>query len=251
MDDLVKDDLPHIASRLSARLRPEGWPVMYQSWGSLLFMHWRVGVESLRPLIPEPIQIDTFDGSAWLAVTPFTLWGARPIFTPPFPWISTFHEINVRTYVFLNGVPGVWFFSLDANSTLPVLAARALFHLPYHDAEIGMNNNGDVVDFSMKRDDAKNPANFKARWSVNDPLSESAPGTLAFFLTERYCLYTKHSNELFRCRISHKPWLLLNAELEYYETDLFESNSIPVPEGDPIVHGAGPVDVEVWPLERL
>ena len=251
MDHPGNTDVPHIAARLSARLRPEGWPVMYQSWGSLLFMHWRVAPDLLRPLIPEPLQIDTFDDSAWLAITPFTLWGARPIFAPPFPWISNFHEINVRTYVYLDGVPGVWFFSLDASSTLPVLAARALFHLPYHDAEIDLDKKNGAVDYSMKRPDRNNPAAFTARWAIGDALPESAPGTLAFFLTERYCLYTQHSGDIYRCRISHKPWPLQQAELKSYKTNLFESNTHPAPAGDPMVYGGGPVDVEVWPLEKV
>src|ERR1044071_4103676 len=111
--------------RLAVRERPEGQPVMHQDWGKLLFMHWRIREESLRPLIPERLQIDKFDGSAWIAVTPFTVWDIRafPPYLPPVPGLSSMHELNVRTYVHLDGVPGVWFFSLDANSHIAVTTA--------------------------------------------------------------------------------------------------------------------------------
>ena len=127
-------DLPTLDERLSMRVRPAGAPIMHQSWGKLLFMHWEMEVEAIRPLVPEPLSIDTFDGRAWVAVAPFTIWDSRPAFTPPLPplsrWLSSFHEINVRTYVHVDGTPGVWFFSLDANSMVAVLAAREFFHFP-------------------------------------------------------------------------------------------------------------------------
>src|SRR5881394_718396 len=106
---------PHLSDRISARRRPDGLPLMHQSWGSLLFIHWAVPGTVLRPFIPDRLEIDTFDDTAWLAITPFTLWNVRPTFVPPLPWFSNFHELNLRTYVYLDGVPGVWFFSLDAN----------------------------------------------------------------------------------------------------------------------------------------
>ena len=87
---------------------------MHQNWGKLLFMHWPIAAELLRPLIPAQLEIDTFEGSAWIGVVPFTMWGIRASFLPPIPGTSAFHELNVRTYVHCNGVPGVWFFSLDA-----------------------------------------------------------------------------------------------------------------------------------------
>ena len=105
---------------LSVRARPAGWPIMYQSWGKLLFLHWPVPGDLLRPLIPEPLAIDTFDGTAWVGITPFTMWGVRPVFSPSLPFLSESHEMNVRTYVHLDGIPGIWFFSLDANNPVAV-----------------------------------------------------------------------------------------------------------------------------------
>jgi uncharacterized protein len=245
-----KNDLPGMGDRLAARLRPEGSPLMYQSWGSLLFMHWRVDPEILIPLLPERVSIDTFHGSAWVAITPFTLWNVRPIFVPPLPWVSDFHEINVRTYVHVDKVPGVWFFSLDASATLPVIGARALFHLPYYDSKIKFVQTGNTIDCTMKREAAERSARFKATWLIGDSMPESVPGSMEFFLTERYCLYTQHKEVVYRCRIHHRPWPLQRALVDEYETDLFEANSIGSPLEEPILHSGGPVDVEVWPLEK-
>ena len=129
---------PSVVERLAARERPAGSPVMYQSWGNLLFAHWEVSAGALRKHIPRRLEIDTHEGRAYVGVTPFKLWGVRPVFTPPLPLVSEFLEINVRTYVHLDGVPGVWFFSLDANSAVAVAGARALFRLPYFHSRIEM-----------------------------------------------------------------------------------------------------------------
>jgi len=112
--------------RLSIRQRPRGVPLMHQNWGKLLFMHWPIDAEVLRPLIPAQLSIDTFDGQAWIGVVPFTMWGIRASFMPPIPGTSAFHELNVRTYVHHKGEPGVWFFSLDAANALGLGRARGL-----------------------------------------------------------------------------------------------------------------------------
>src|SRR5688500_4091579 len=132
--------------RLAVRHRPDGQPVMHQNWGKLLFMHWRIKQELLTPYIPSELEIDTFGDSAWIAVTPFTMWDIRafPPFIPAVPVLSAMHELNVRTYVHYDGVPGVWFFSLDANSAAAVFGARTLFHLPYYNAEIELEQSADV-----------------------------------------------------------------------------------------------------------
>lgn len=123
-----------VVDRLSLRTRPPSLPIMHRHWGSLLFMHWPVLADLLHSLIPEPLVADTYDGLAWVGITPFTMWGVRPAFTPPLPSLSESHELNVRTYVHLNGVPGVWFFSLDANDAVAALGACVAFHLPYFKA---------------------------------------------------------------------------------------------------------------------
>jgi uncharacterized protein YqjF (DUF2071 family) len=224
---------------------------MYQSWGKLLFMHWQVPVEALRPLIPDALAIDTFEGKAWVSLTPFTIWGARPIFVPPLPWVSDFHEINVRTYVHIDGVPGVWFFSLDANSLVAVMAARAFFHLPYYSASMSLEQQGDTIIYASNRGGATPRAEFNATWTIGADRPQAEPGSLDFFLVERYCLYASDGGRLYRCRIFHQPWPLQEAELSGYSTSLFEADGLPAPAGDPLLHCAGPVNVEVWPLEEV
>ena len=244
---------PSISDRLAARERPEGSPVMYQSWGNLLFMHWRVSAEALRRLLPSGLQVDAFEGEAWVGVTPFTLRGVRPVFTPPLPLVSEFHEINVRTYVHLDGAPGVWFFSLDANSAVAVTAARAVFRLPYMYADISMEQQGDTTLYRSSRGCTRDaPAEFEATWTVGEELPEAAPGTLEFFLVERYCLYTVGDEEkLYRARIHHRPWPLREAGLGNYRSNMVEAAGLGAPAGEPLVHHGGPVDVEVWPLEEV
>jgi uncharacterized protein YqjF (DUF2071 family) len=224
---------------------------MHQSWGKLLFMHWQLPVKKLRPLIPERLEIDTFEDMAWIGVTPFTVWDARPVFTPPLPWVSEFHEVNVRTYVHLDGVPGVWFFSLDANSLVAVTAARAFFRLPYYYASISLDQEGETIIYTSRREGGETSAEFSATWKIGADLPKSKPGSLEFFLTERYCLYTSNEERLYRCRIFHQPWPLQEAGLSAYESDMVEADDIPTPEGEPLLHCGGPVSVEVWPLEEV
>jgi len=251
MSKIMKGRSPDTVDRLSLRERPTGLPIMHQSWDKLLFMHWQIPINSLRHLIPEPLTIDTFDGKAWVALTPFTVSDARPMFTPPMPWLSHFHEINVRTYVHLDGVPGVWFFSLDANSMVAVMAARAFFHLPYYKASISLEQRGETIKYASTRDGAEPPAEFSATWAIGAELPKAKPGSLEFFLVERYCLYTSNEGKLYRCRIFHQPWPLQRASLSTYESGMIEASALPSPEGEPLLHCGGPVSVEVWPLEEI
>src|SRR2546421_1701350 len=137
--------------RLVLRTSPAGPGLMRQNWGKLLFMHWAINPELLRPLIPSHLSIDTFDGKAWIGVVPFTMWGIRASFLPPIPGTSAFHELNVRTYVTLNGVSGVWFFSLDAANRLAVWAARKFYNLPYFNAQMSLDQIDKTVHYSSTR----------------------------------------------------------------------------------------------------
>lgn len=223
---------------------------MHQSWDKLLFMHWEIPIEALRRLIPEPLMIDTFEGKAWIGVTPLTIWDARPTFTPPLPWVSELHELNVRTYVHLNGIPGVWFFSLDANNPLAVAAARTLFSLPYYNASISLEQEGETIIYNLSRNDSD--AMFNATWRIGVDLPQAEPGSLDFFLIERYCLYTTDKEKLYRCRIHHQPWRLQQtAALSEYKSNMIEANGLPTPIGEPLLHCGGPVDVAVWSLEEV
>jgi uncharacterized protein len=240
--------------RLSAQAPPPGWPIMYQWWGKLLFLHWPLPVESLRPLIPDPLIIDTFDSTAWIGITPFTMWGVRPAFLPPLPVLSESHELNVRTYVYLDGVPGIWFFSLDASNSIAALIARLTFYLPYFNARMSLEQRDQTFYFTSKRTHpGAAPVEFEAVWTVGERLPQSEPGSLTFFLTERYCLYSARGDNLYRARIFHRPWPLHEARLLSCNSTMIESQGLASPrEGDPLLHQQGePLRVAVWPRVRV
>jgi uncharacterized protein YqjF (DUF2071 family) len=223
---------------------------MHQSWGKLLFMHWHIDVELLRPLVPSQLEIDTFDGSAWVAVVPFTMWDTRPTFLPAVPWLSAMHELNVRTYVHIDSVPGVWFFSLDCNSTLAVTGARTFYHLPYYNARIDLAQSDNEIEYSLHRTDEP-AADFHAIWKIGESLPPSQPDSLEFFLTERYCLYSEHEGQIYRARIHHDSWPLQQASVVSYESTMLKAAGIKRPDGDLLLHYADSIDVDIWSLQRV
>lgn len=238
--------------RLGVRRRPRGLPIMHQTWEELLFLHWRTPEDLLRPLIPSELEIDTFEGSAWIGVTPFTMHGVRPILVPALPGVSAAHELNVRTYVVHEGVPGVWFFSLDASNSLAVLFARLGFSLPYFRASMSLIRDADgTVRFSSEREHRDAPsAHFEAAWRRHGETHEAAPDTLEFFLVERYCLYTVRGDTLKQARIHHEPWTLQDAHLLSLESSMIASHGLPEPDDEPLLHAqAAALEVEVWPLK--
>ncbi len=231
--------------------RPGGFPVMYQNWGKLLFMHWRIDEKLLRRLIPDALEIDTFDGSAWIGVIPFTMWGIRASFLPPIPGTSAFHELNVRTYVSFDGEAGVWFFSLDAANSLAVWAARKFYGLPYFNAQMTLEQDGNRIQYSSTRADRRGAAaHLRTTWTVGDPLPASSPSSLEFFLTERYCLYTERGDKILRARIHHQPWRLQKAELTSLNSTMIESHGLPGPQGEPVLHYSEEQNVSIWLPER-
>ena len=213
-----------------------------------MFAHWRVPFAKLRALIPEPLQIDTFDGEAWIGVVPFEL-KIRPRWMPVIPKIASFPEINVRTYVTLNGQPGVWFFSLDAASPLAVRGARWSFNLPYFDATMACREANDGFDYESERrksNEASASVVFRARYEATSDPFEADSGSLEEWLTERYCLYAENRfGSILQTEIHHAKWKLQNAECR------IETNSMTAPldidlTGDPLLHFARSIDVVNW-----
>ena len=246
---------PTMAGRLALRERPAGTPLMRQDWSELLFMHWPVPVEIIQPHLPPRLKVDTHDGMAWLAVVPFRMSKVRTRISPPVRGTSEFLELNVRTYVQLDGVPGVWFFSLDATNALAVWVARTFFNLPYLRAKMRLESpSPDLRQFTAERTHAGVPtAHFRATWKIGSPLPPVEPGSLAFFLTERYCLYTSNRahTKLYRGRVAHATWPLRTAQVLHYDSNLIEGHGLPTPVGPPVVHAGGPVSVELWPMRRV
>jgi uncharacterized protein YqjF (DUF2071 family) len=239
--------------RLSLRSRPAGRPLLHQTWDRLLFLHWSLPPERLRPLVPPRLALDTFAGDAWIGLTPFTMWGIRPTFLPPLPWLSASHELNVRTYVHVDGVPGVWFFSLDASNLFAVVGARLGYHLPYFWARMTLHEEGPTIHYTSHRIHwGARPADFEAVWTRGAPLPEAEPETLTFFLLERYCLYAARGAHLYRARIAHRPWPVCRATLSRLSSTMLAALGLPTPTGEPLLHSqAAPLSVDIWPPQRI
>ena len=224
---------------------PLGPWIMFQSWERLLFAHWPVDAAVLRGLIPPPLVIDEHDGQAWLGITPFHLSGLRGRGLPPLPGASSFPELNVRTYVRLGDKPGVFFFSLDAGNRLAVGAARVAYALPYHHAEMSIEQHGEWLRYRCERDA---DARFDARYRhVGDEFTPE-PGSLEAFLVERYALYAvPRPNRVHRGDIHHAPWRIRAAEAVITHNTMAEAAGIRLPERAPLLHYAERQDVLVWP----
>ncbi len=229
-----------------------------QSWCHLLFAHWRVPAEEIARYLPPPLEVDTFDGEAFVALVPFQMHDValRPF--PPVPGTASFPELNLRTYVRHGDRPGVWFFSLDASNALAVWAARTFFHLPYYSARMRLSAD-EVATYQFEsqrlprryylKDQPQ--CRFRAQYRPTSAPRQAMPGTLEHFLTERYCLYADFGGgDVRRLEVHHKPWPLCDAEAELHENSMFQPWRL-TPYGAPIFHFADRVDVVTWPADRL
>jgi hypothetical protein len=226
---------------------------MAQTWHDLLFAHWPVSLAELRSQIPASLEIETFNGTAWVAVVPFRMSGVRIRGAPPVPWLSAFPELNVRTYVTRDGKPGVCFFSLDAANAVAVLIARSWFHLPYFRAVMQIQKRGDWFEYtSLRRHRGAPPAELSAKYRPTATPQPPVPGTLEHFLTERYCLYTTdRSGRPIRCEIHHAPWPLQLAEAQFARNTMSDASGITLPDTRPLLHFASRQDVIVWAPRRI
>jgi uncharacterized protein len=226
---------------------------MAQSWHDLLFAHWAVDADVVRPHIPTPLEIDTFGGQAWLGIVPFRMTGVRLRWAPPLPWLSAFPELNVRTYVKAQDKPGVWFFSLDAMNAVAVSAARFSFHLPYFRARMECREVDGWIRYRSERSHRGAPhAAFEGRYRATGEFFEAQPGTLAHFLTERYCLYSAASEgRVYRGEIHHPPWQLQAAEGQFSRNSMAEAAGLILPAEPPLLHFAKRQDMVAWAPDRI
>jgi uncharacterized protein YqjF (DUF2071 family) len=229
--------------------------VGYQRWHEILFLHWPVPADALRPLVDPRLAVDTFEGQAYVSLTPFTVRNARLRFSPALPLVSEFHELNLRTYVRPDGrgKPGVWFFSLDAASALASGLARASLGLPYVPARIERRAEGASHRYRSERWLPRTtPASFEASWSVGEMLGPSPAGSLEHFLVERYALYSVlPTRQLVRVRVRHPTWLLKEARLERLEQTITRAANLALPDAAPIAHFSDGVHVELFLPERV
>jgi len=241
-------------ARTLDRLEHRPWPLptrpwtLGQTWEGQLFAHWRVQVDELRARVPAALEVEEHDGSAWLSITPFRLSSLRVRGALPVPLVSSFLEVNVRTYVrALDGRPGVWFFSLDASSALAVAVARRLYRLPYTSARITMSQRGEWLAFDCARLGERGRV-LSTRYRPHGAPFSAPPGSLEAFLTERYCLYTTNDRgDLLRAEIHHPPWELRRADAEISLATLAQLEL----GGDPVCHYSDRQDALVWLPERV
>lgn len=225
-------------------LNPRPW-VMQQEWLDLAFIHWRVDPALLRQFVPASLEIDVFDGSAWIGVVPFHMFAA-PRWMPR--ELMHFGEINVRTYVSRGGKAGVYFFSLDASHLLPVFGARWLYHLPYHFSRIWFATR---TDGGIEYDSQSVKRKFVATYTPTGDAFTAQPGTLEHFLTERYCLMLEHNGEPFCCDIHHSPWELQRADVRIDENTMTHWLPVDFSHKQPHVLFAKRTVMVNWPLERM
>jgi uncharacterized protein len=222
---------------------------MTQTWRDLLFAHWPMPIPTLRPLVPPELELHTFDRQCWIAVTPFHMSGIRMRGLPLLPGLSRFPELNVRTYVSYGDKAGVYFLSLDAGNRIAVSAARLFYHLPYFWAKMRVAASGAEVSYSSRR--YKRPAEFRARYKATSEVQSQLKGTLAHWLTERYCLYAISNGNVYRAEIHHEPWPLQNAEAEIGLNTMADAAGITLPRTAPLLHFARRLEVLIWPLLRV
>jgi uncharacterized protein len=222
-------------------------------WRHVLFAHWPIPTEVLRPWVPPGLTIEEYGGVSWVGIVPFNTLEFSGRHLPNIPGIATFPELNLRTYVTDGTKPGVWFFSLDAANPLIVAGARLLFHLAYYRALIHLHAVGDEVEFNSMRRDRNNPqALAHLRYRPTGDVYRAPRGSLDEWLTERYCLYSAdRSGRLYRLEIHHGPWPLQPAEAEFSENTLAEAAGIPLPITAPLLHYARRLDVLAWKPVRL
>lgn len=235
--------------------------VMRPTWHHLLFLHWEVDADILQSKLPPGLELDTFEGRAYLGLVPFTMTSVRPRGLPHLPpfrsWHEDFHETNLRTYVrHPKHGPGVWFFSLDAASAPAVVVARHWFKLPYFYAHMSLqkrckNNQRSLHYTSQRRWPQPLPAACEIEAVVSSEIASAQSGTLEHFLVERYLLYSYSYGQLFAGRVRHKPYPLQTAQVVSLDETLISAGGFIRPQESPLAHYARRVQVDIFGLQRV
>jgi uncharacterized protein len=239
----------HAIDRITPAVRPAGKAVGYQRWRSLAFLHWGVPAPALRQVVPAELELDLYEGIAYVGVVPFAMRDVRPSWWPK-RLAFNFLETNVRTYVVCHGQPGVYFFSLEANSRLAVLAARASFGLPYYHARMQMEQSGSGIEYLSRR--SGNGAVHHLRYEIGEPLGASEPGGLEHFLLERYLLFVRRGGRVLVGQVHHRPYPVQRARVLEVQDELIAAAGLPAVSTPPRwAHYSAGVDVEVFPLRTV
>jgi len=240
---------PTEVQRTDFRARPDGPLVGRQRWNQLLFAHWKIEPATVQATLPRGLYVDTHGGAAYLGIVPFAMERVRPAWLPPLPWVSWFLELNVRTYVHdAKGRPGVWFYSLDCNRALAVVIARRFFHLPYFRARMAASLLGGEILYECQRRDV-NAGAVRYAWTPGETSAPAAPGSLEFFLVERYLLFAADpAGRLYSGRVHHAPYRVSQPSLSEFSVEPARQAGFHLEGGPTSVLAALPVDVSVFPL---
>jgi uncharacterized protein len=221
-----------------------------QRWRDLLFVHWAMPVDAVRPLVPAALEVERHEGHAWITLIPFLIAESRPAWLPRV-LASAFLETNLRTYVRgPDGEHGIYFFSLEAESLPAVAAARLLYGLPYFFAAMSRRVNGGRIVYASRRRHGRR-ADLEITWTIGEPTGVAVPGTRDHFLVERYYLYVTRRGRLHRGRVRHAPYPLRAASIEDLSESLLAAAGLPAPEGPPLCHHSPGVDVEILGLRPV
>jgi uncharacterized protein YqjF (DUF2071 family) len=222
---------------------------MLQSWCDLTFLHWRYPIEVVQRRVPPSLRVESFDGSAWVGITPFLLRCLRPKSLPPVPWISHFPETNCRTYVRApDGHSGIWFFSLDAARLLAVAGARLTYGLPYAWSRMRVTKASGQVTYESAR---RWPDSHSRTRIVLEPGDEINPDPLDVFLTARFRLYSFVHGKLSCAKVDHAPWPLRSARVIDAQQTLTETAGLSQPFLPEMVRYSPGVDVRIGSPERI
>ena len=214
----------------------------YQEWNKALFFHYRIDKEILKELVPNDLEIDEINGSAWVSLVAFTMEKIRPRFLPAFSPISDFDEINLRTYVSKNEKPGVYFLSIEAGKLFSAILAKSLSGLPYEKSNINRTENSYQANHQNR--------NFSLLADFHVGMEMKHKTELDLFLTERYCLYLEENNQLFRYEIQHLPWKINQLELEFLTID-YQIQDLFLDSRPDLVHYSEGVQVVAWEKEKV
>lgn len=243
----ILDDISHRPFPLYSK----NW-IMRQAWRNLVFLHWPIPKGILRKFIPTPLQIDTFNGYAWLGIVAFVMDGIYPRNIPFCSLIHKFPEVNLRTYVQYRGKPGVFFLSLDVDNWASNIIAKRWFKLPYYPAQVTYEQNDRVIHCESIRKSNNTQIRFKGRLRPSHKIFHARSETLDFWLTERYCLYSIDTNKNVYCgEIHHRSWPLQKVDIEVEVNTLTSHLNIDLSNKKPITHFSTGVDSLIWNIRKV
>ena len=239
---------PKTVRLIAARHQPNRRPVMTQSWDDLIFLHWACDAQEVQSRLPKGLMVDTFDSQAHISIVGFKMNKVRPFNLPAVPWLSYFNELNVRVYVVdKQGVPGVYFFSLDCDCWPAVAIAQKFFSLNYISTKMNFRSDSDKHHLTAQRTSDGEVAHYK--WQTKDNVQAAAPGTLAFHLTERYNFFTEKNGQLLRGQVYHEPYELSDVDCVEYSVAPITWNKFTKPQGGPdLIHACRGVKIQAFSL---